>query len=85
MTDIDKLKKEILYKAKHRGSKEIDLLIGGFVDSVIDTLSEEELKQLVTLLNEDDIYIFQIVHDPHPDLASILEQLRHYLNTRGSL
>jgi antitoxin CptB len=83
MNVIDKRKKEILYKAKHRGSKEIDLLIGGFVDSVINSLPEEELKQLVILLDEDDIYIFELVKDPLPELSDILDRLRAYLKDRG--
>ena len=63
MTDLEKLKKKILYKAKHRGSKELDLLIGRFVDSVMDTLEKDQLEQLERLLDEDDIYLYHYLKE----------------------
>lgn len=83
MKDINTLKKEIFYKAKHRGSKELDLLIGGFVDSIIEALPETEMQQLVQLLNEDDVQIFSLLKNPPTNLASILTHLQHYLNIRA--
>jgi antitoxin CptB len=83
MKDISTLKKEILYKSKHRGSKELDLLIGGFVEAVVEELPAKELRQLVQLLNEDDVQIFQLLKHPPLALAGILQQLQIYLHKRG--
>ena len=40
------LKKKILYRSKHRGFKEMDLLLGNFVNKYINLLDEVELKNL---------------------------------------
>ena len=54
MNDKSILKKKILYRSKHRGTKEMDLLLGNFVNKYIDTFNNEELLELNTFLNHDD-------------------------------
>ena len=46
MTNIDILKKQILYRSSHRGTKEMDLLLGSFAKLHIDRFNEEDLKSL---------------------------------------
>ena len=36
--DIKNLKKRIIYRSSHRGTKEMDILISEFVESLIDKL-----------------------------------------------
>ena len=56
MTNKKILKKQIIYRSTHRGSKEMDLLLGNFVKKHIDKLNSIELKDLEKLLfNEDEI------------------------------
>ena len=56
MTNKENLKKQIIYRSTHRGSKEMDLLLGNFVKHNIDALNEIELKDLEEfLLIEDEI------------------------------
>jgi len=56
MTIKENLKKQIIYRSTHRGSKEMDLLLGNFVKNNIDTLNDIELKYLEEfLLIEDEI------------------------------
>jgi len=59
MPNIDILKKKILYRCKHRGTKEMDLLLSNFVDKYINTFSEEELFELEKLLNIDDEILYK--------------------------
>jgi len=54
MKDKDKLKKKILYRSSHRGTKEMDLLLGNFVKKYIDSFSHIELKELLILLMVED-------------------------------
>ena len=54
MRNIDILKKRILYRSVHRGTKEMDLLLGNFVKKYVNSLSENELCELESLLNTDD-------------------------------
>ena len=44
--NIDNLKKKILYRSMHRGTKEMDLLLSNFVKRHVNFLSESELYEL---------------------------------------
>ena len=50
----EELKNKIIYRACYRGSKEMDILMSNFVNSLIDDLNIEELKELDFLVNLDD-------------------------------
>ena len=56
-SDIDILKKRIIFRASHRGSKEMDMLMKSFTESIIDNLNPNELKILDRLvdLNDEDL------------------------------
>ena len=54
MTNKDILKKQIIYRSTHRGTKEMDLLLGKFVKKNIDILNELELKDLQNLIVIED-------------------------------
>ena len=54
MRNKDILKKKIVYRSKHRGTREMDLLLGNFVNKYINSFSEIELEELISLLNIDD-------------------------------
>ena len=51
MINKETLKKKIIYRSTHRGNKEMDLLLGKFVEKNIDNFNDVELKDLVNLLN----------------------------------
>jgi len=53
------LKKQILYRSQHRGMKEMDLLLGGFVNKYIDSFTDIELQELITILNIDDKILYK--------------------------
>jgi len=56
MENIKIFKKKIIYRSKHRGTKEMDLLLGNFVVKYIDTFNNKELNELNNLLSiEDDV------------------------------
>ena len=59
MNNIDLLKKKILYRSEHRGTKEMDLLLSKFVKKYINEFGIVELKQLEDLLNFDDDSLFK--------------------------
>ena len=44
------LKKQIIYRSMHRGSKEMDLLLGAFVKKHVDRFNFNDLKDLERLL-----------------------------------
>ena len=53
------LKKQIIYRSMHRGTKEMDLLLGNFVKKYINKFNEAELKDLAKLLIIDDEVIYK--------------------------
>jgi antitoxin CptB len=81
MTGRALLKKEILFKATHRGSKETDLLLGGFAQEVMETLSEKNLILLLLFLEQDDQQISYLLKDPQSPLTEMIELYREYLTT----
>ena len=58
MTDKEILKKQIIYRSEHRGIKEMDLLLGGFVRKYVDEFNINELKELEKILFIDDKTIY---------------------------
>ena len=58
MENIKTLKKKIIYRSKHRGTKEMDLLLSHFVAKYIDTFDDKELEELSNLLNVEDEIIY---------------------------
>tara|TARA_B100001123_G_scaffold342596_1_gene388758 strand:- start:47 stop:301 length:255 start_codon:yes stop_codon:yes gene_type:complete len=54
MTNKDILKKKIIYRSTHRGTKEMDLLLGHFTKKNINTLNDSELSDLNDLLQIND-------------------------------
>ncbi|NBW39147.1 MAG: succinate dehydrogenase assembly factor 2 [Cytophagia bacterium] len=51
---MNNLIKKLLYRANHRGTKEMDLVIGGFANENLKKLTFEELKEFEILLNFTD-------------------------------
>ena len=59
MINKETLKKQIVYRATHRGSKEMDILLGNFVSKYINSFSESELDELKQLLLFEDEILYQ--------------------------
>ena len=59
MTNKEILKKQIIYRSMHRGTKEMDLLLGNFVKKHIDKLDSNELEDLDKLLFIEDEIIYK--------------------------
>ena len=51
---------KILYRSQYRGTKEMDIFVSGFVKSIIDSLSIDDLKDLDMLVNMNDEDISKI-------------------------
>jgi antitoxin CptB len=49
--------KRMKFRAWHRGTKEADLLIGGFLDTYGETWSDEEIAWYEMLMQEEDVEI----------------------------
>ena len=54
-------KKEILFKCTHRGTKELDILLGNDVSNHINEFKSRELDYLDVILNFNDMDLFKIL------------------------
>jgi antitoxin CptB len=52
---MDNRRKRLLYRATHRGTKEADVVIGGFFTEVAASLTDEQVAEAEDLLEENDI------------------------------
>ena len=59
MTNKEILKKQIIYRSTHRGSKEMDLLLGNFVKKYIEEFNDVELNDLERLLFLEDEILYK--------------------------
>ena len=58
MSELESLKKKIIYRANYRGTKEMDILLSKFVDKYINKLSSQQLNDLYEFLNLEDEVIY---------------------------
>lgn len=78
---MDARRKKLLYQSQHCGIKENDILLGQFAQIHIETLTDNELDQFESLLNENDHDIYgwvtgQQALSPHVDhqlMAALME------------
>ena len=64
----DLLKKKIIYRATYRGTKEMDKLLGAFVNKYIENLTIDNLLDLEKLLEIDDNNLYNFYNDIKTDI-----------------
>ena len=58
MENKKKIINKILYRSTHRGTKEMDILLGNFVKKYVYTFNDKELNDLNELLNCEDSILY---------------------------
>ena len=74
----EELKNKIIYRASYRGSKEMDILMSSFVNSLIEDLNIEELKELDFLVNLDDENLINIKNNILSDKINITDLIKKF-------
>ena len=72
---LDDRRKRLLFRCWHRGTRELDLILGRFADAAIADLTEAELTDLERLIElpDPDLYAALIGDTPlDPEYASAL-------------
>ena len=72
---LDDRRKRLLFRCWHRGTREMDLLLGRFADAEIATLTDDEVSELERLLEipDPDLYAAVIGDKPLPvEFATVL-------------
>jgi len=57
--DITNFKKKLIYRSQYRGTKEMDKLIGSFVETNINRLDNNDLMDLEKFLDIDDDTLYK--------------------------
>ena len=80
----EELKNKIIYRASYRGTKEMDILMIGFVNSIIHELNLEQLSQLDNFVNMDDETLVSIKNDESlinfddPSIYKLVENFKKF-------
>jgi antitoxin CptB len=79
---LDARRKRLLFRCWHRGTKELDLIIGGFADAHLPTLTEAELDQLEKIIEapEPELYAALTGEGPTPHNVSseLFEKMKSF-------
>ena len=67
-TDIEQIKKKIIYRSNYRGTKEMDKLLGAFTNRYLDQLNEDDLNQLIKFLEIDDNNLYNFYNGLKTDV-----------------
>ena len=60
VNDIENIKKRLIYRSQYRGTKEMDKLVGSFVQENINMFDAEDLMNLEKFLNIDDDTLYKL-------------------------
>ena len=74
-SDHDILRKRLLWRATHRGIKEMDILVGGYAKAHLDGMGESDLRHFEHLLElpDQDLLAWATKQEPVPvHLESIM-------------
>jgi antitoxin CptB len=79
---LDARRKRLLFRCWHRGTKELDLIIGGFADVHLPTLTETELDQFEKIIEtpEPELYAALVSDGPTPQGVSseVFEKIKSF-------
>ena len=76
--------RKLIYRAWHRGTKELDLVLGNFAESNIHEFTQSELHDFTVILDEEDPDLYQwLINNQEPAdhiNADIINRIRDYIN-----
>ena len=79
---LDDRRKRLLFRCWHRGTREMDLILGRFADAEIANLSESELAQFEHLMDVPDPDLYAALTGnmpPAPDYAGgIFDRIKSF-------
>ncbi len=80
--DFEARRRRALYRATHRGSKELDFLLGRFAQEEIASMSDDEIETLERLIDAPDPDIAASFYEGNEfgdtALDALIERLRHF-------
>ncbi|WP_316353485.1 succinate dehydrogenase assembly factor 2 [Candidatus Trichorickettsia mobilis] len=77
--DLNLIIKKLLYKSKHRGCKETDLILGKFAEEFIFSMNSTELTEFTKILEQNDADIYDWCSGKIPPPSSLNSKTMHKL------
>jgi antitoxin CptB len=79
---LEPRRRRALYRATHRGSKEMDFLLGRYASDVIETMSDEEIGVLERLIEAPDPLLVACIYEGvslgEPQLDELITRVRRF-------
>lgn len=78
---LDARRRALLYRSWHRGTREMDLLMGRFADALLPDLSEEEVDAFEQLIDIEDPDLFAWINTgnaPAPYNTEMFQRFRRF-------
>ena len=80
--DLETRRRRAAFRANHRGTKEMDWLLGKYADAHLGGMGEPELKLFETLIEMPDPDLQSWILDPAPiegrEIAPLVDALRSF-------
>ena len=84
---LDERRKRLLFRCWHRGTREMDLILGRFADSEISNLSTDEVAQLERLIEVPDADLYAAITGEKPVPAkaacALFERIKEFRAVDG--
>ncbi len=82
ITPLEHKRKQLTFRSWHRGTKEMDLLMGTFADTYLPTFTAAELNEYENVLKENDPNLYSWImgtRQPPEDIVTptLLRVLKH--------
>ncbi len=68
---LENWRKRLIFRSDHRGTKEMDIIMGGFAKEHVPSFNEDELKAYEELLQENDPNLYNWIIDKEQPPADI--------------
>lgn len=85
---LDVRRRKLLFRAWHRGLREVDLILGRFADATIEQLTEADLSEFESLMNVPDgellVWLTGEAEVPASHDGPLFRRLRDFRASQGS-
>jgi antitoxin CptB len=79
---LDDRRKRLLFRCWHRGTREMDLILGRFADAEIANLSDDELTELERLIETPDPDLYAALTGDRPlapeEAGALFERIKSF-------
>ena len=74
-TDLEKKRKQLTFRSWHRGTKEMDIIMGSFADKYLPSFSAEELDRYESILQHSDPDLYNWLSGKEQTPANLIDDV----------